>query len=149
MILPRAARDHVRRDVAHHQPGPAHVDRHHPIPQVRIPFVEVSGMELGIKRRVVDQDVDLAEAVDGLRHQGLDRRLVADVERAAGHGVGAMPARNLRGERRAVLDIGDHHARAFGGERQRIMPADALGAAGDDRGLSFKPCHGRSPDVLV
>ena len=33
----------------------------------------------------------------------------------------------------AVGDVGDHHPRPFRGQRQRIVPPDALGAAGDDR----------------
>ena len=60
-----------------------------------------------------------------------------------------MTAGDFRSKILAVGNVGDHHTRAFGGERLRIMPADALGAAGDDRGFSFQPCHGRFPDVLV
>ena len=106
-------------------------------------------MQRGIERRVVDQDVDPAEALDGLRNQVLDRLLVADVELDAGHAVRAVAAGDFRGELLAVGDVGDHDARAFGGERLRIVPADAPGAAGDDRDLACEPCHGRSPDVVV
>ena len=49
----------------------------------------------------------------------------------------------------AVGDVGDHHARAFRSQRLRIVPADALGAAGDDRGFSFKSCHDRLQFVMA
>src|SRR5664280_523343 len=139
--LAAAALDHVRYDVADHQIRASHVDRHHAIPQLRVPLVEVSGLERGVERRVVHQDVYLTEAFDGLSDQALDRLLVADVELDAGHAICAMAAGDFRGKVLAVGDVGDHHARAFGGERLRIMPADALGAAGDDRGFSFQSCH--------
>jgi hypothetical protein len=47
----------------------------------------------------------------------------------------------------AVGDISDHHARALRRQRPRIVPADALGPAGDDRGFSFKPCHSLLPAI--
>ncbi len=56
-----------------------------------------------------------------------------------------MAAGDFLGKSAAVGDIGDHHARAFGGERLRIVPADALGAASDDRGFSGKSSHTTSP----
>ncbi len=82
-------------------------------------------------------------------YQVLDRLLVADVEVGAGDRIGAMPPGDFRGQLLAVGDVGDHHARAFGGERLRIMPADALGAAGDDRGFSFKSCHSAFPRTMT
>ena len=118
MILPDAARDHVRGNCAHHQPGPAHIDRHDAVPHLDIPFVVIARAELGIERRIVDQHVDLAEAGDRLADQRLDRLLVADVAGSAGRRIGAVRVRDLGGERSAVLDVGDHHAGAFGGERQ-------------------------------
>ena len=110
-----------------------------------VPLVEISRLQRRIERGVVHQHVDLAEALDGLRHQALHRFLVADVEFHARDGIRAVAAGDFLGELAAVGDVGDHHARAFGGERLRIMPADALGAAGDDRGFSGKPRHDYSP----
>ena len=144
MILP------VRRSIMcgatwrDHQIRPAHIHRHDAVPGVGVPLVEIARLERRIERGIVDQDVDLAEALDGLRHQVLDRLFVADVELDAGHRIGAMAAGDFLGQLLAVGDVGDHHARAFGGERLRIMPADALGAAGDDRGFSRKPGHASS-----
>ena len=60
-----------------------------------------------------------------------------------------MAAGDFRREILAVGDVGDHHARAFGGERLRIMPADALGAAGDDCGFSFQPRHSLLPAMRL
>jgi hypothetical protein len=139
------ARDHVRRDVLDHQERPAGIDCHHAIPRFGVPFVEIARMQRRIKRGVVDQDVDLAEAFDGLRDQILDRRLVADVEGDAGDVSGAVLFGDLGRDVLAVGDVGDHDAGAFRGERLRIVRADTLGAAGDDGDFACKPCHGRSP----
>ena len=136
--------DHLRRDVADHEIRPAHVDRHHSVPEVGVPFVEVAWAELGIERGVVDEDVDAAEALGGLRHELLHRGFVADVEAFGDRGVLAVLAADLGRQRRTVLDIGDHHPRALFGQRPRIMRADAPGAAGDDRGLACKSGHSSS-----
>jgi hypothetical protein len=45
------------------------------------------------------------------------------------------------GERRTVFDIGDHHLRAFGGQRLGVVPPDTHRATGDDRGASVKSRH--------
>ena len=52
-----------------------------------------------------------------------------------------MAAGDFLGKRAAIGDVGNHHLGAFGGERLRIVPADALGAAGNDGGFSREPCH--------
>ena len=57
---------------------------------------------------------------------------------------------DLRGELLAVGDVGDHDAGALGGERLRVVPADALGAAGDDRGAAGESRHGLTlPDLAA
>ena len=147
--LAATALDHVRHDMADHQIRAPHVDRHHAIPQFRVPLVEISRLQRRVERGVVHQDVDLTKAFDGLRDQVFDRLFVADVELDAGNRIGAMAAGDFRGELLAVGDVGDHHARALGGERLRIMPADALGAAGDDCGFSFQPRHALSSGEMT
>src|SRR6202043_830824 len=58
------------------------------------------------------------------------------------HRIGAVLARNLFGKLLAVGDVGDHQARAFGGQPVRIMPADPLGAAGEERDAAGEARHG-------
>ena len=53
-----------------------------------------------------------------------------------------MFARDFFGQLLAVGDVGDHQARAFGGEPVRIVPADALGAAGEERDAAVETGHG-------
>ena len=53
-----------------------------------------------------------------------------------------MFSRDLFGKLLAVGDIGDHQARAFGGQPVRVMPADALGAAGEQRDAAVEAGHG-------
>src|SRR5262249_49546773 len=90
---------------------------------------------------IVDEHVDVAEALDRLRRQRLDRGFLADVGDHARHRIDAVPGRDLLRELAAVGDIGDHDARALGGEGERIVPADALGAAGHDRGAAGESGH--------
>ena len=127
--------------MAHHEIRAAHVDGHHLVPKIRVPLQEAARRQRRIDRGVIDQDIDLPEALDGLRHQVLDRLLVADVAFHARHAVGAMTAGDFGHQILAVGDIGYHHAGAFGGQRLRVMPADTLGPAGDDGDFSFKPRH--------
>src|SRR6185503_19940417 len=68
----------------------------------------------------------------------------ADIGYGARRYPGTVALRDEVGEIAPILNIGDHHARAFGGERLRIVSADAPGAAGDDRDLAHEPCHRRS-----
>ena len=114
-----AARLHVRHDVLGHQERAAHVHRHDAIPHRDVDLGEVLLLERGIDRRVVDQDVDLAEPLHGLGDQRLHLALVADVEGHAGGGVAAVLGGELGGERAAVGNVGDHHLGAFGRERLR------------------------------
>src|SRR4030095_8486015 len=68
-----------------------------------------------------------------------DLTLAMDVD--ARHQVRAMPAGDLLGELAAVGNVGNHHARAFGGERLRIMPPNSLCATRHDCGFTGKPRH--------
>ena len=60
--------------------------------------------------------------VDRLRDQRLHLRLSLTSNIALSTEL-RRAARKLAGERRAVHDVGDHHARAFARERLRIVPA--------------------------
>ncbi len=53
-----------------------------------------------------------------------------------------MPGGDLGRKVTPVGDIGDHHPRALGRQRVGIVPADALGAAGDDGRTSGQSGHG-------
>ncbi|MOA30562.1 hypothetical protein D3C78_1516630 [compost metagenome] len=50
---------------------------------------------------------------------------------------------DLRGGRTAgfLVEVGEHHAGAFGGQQQRILAADAAGGAGDDTDLALHAIH--------
>jgi hypothetical protein len=87
---------------------------------------------------VVDQDVELAEAVD--------RRL----DELLGHPVRGQVAReqrgltvDLRGRLLGALgvEVVDEHARAVLGQELRRRPADAARRPGDDRGLAVQNAH--------
>ena len=110
---------------------------------------ELGLLELRVERGVVDQDVDLAEALDGLGDQRLDLRLVADVADHAGGGVAAVLAGKLLRQIAAVGDVGDHHRGALGRERRRIVAPDAAGATGDDGAASVEPPHGQFLPVCL
>ena len=56
-----------------------------------------------------------------------------------------MLGRDLRGKIVAIGDVGDHNFGAFARECGDVMPADPLGAAGDDCGAPCEP-HGISPE---
>jgi hypothetical protein len=97
---------------------------------------------------VVDQDVQLAERVDGGLH-----------ERVGGGGVGDRPQvhrrcagrQRLAGSARIVgdrrLDVVDDHARAFAHEGERARAADAAARAGDDGNPLFEQSHVGSSDL--
>ena len=52
-----------------------------------------------------------------------------------------MGARDVIRYFRAIGDVGDHQSRALGGERMRIVLADALGPAGDDGDAAIQTPH--------
>ena len=121
----------------------AHIDGEHLVPKIDVDVLHLGVVQGGEQGRVVDQDVDLAEALHGFGDQRLDLILLADI---AGHAHGRIrpvPGRDLLRRLFCTRDIGDHDARAFRCQRLRIMPPDALGAAGDDGGPSCQSCHVR------
>ena len=108
--------------------------------------VDLGDFLLGERRKqrgVVDQNVDLAEPLHGLGDQHFDRTLVADVDRpdwprnwrrARARSPRQRPCRRTTS---AIIKRG-----ALGGERLGIVPADALGAAGQDRNAAVETRHG-------
>ena len=82
--------------------------------------------------RVVDQDLDRAEALRDAPHGVVDLGPLADV---AGHGE-RLPAErpDLRGDgvQLRARARGDGDVGAFAGERERDRPPDAPAAAGDE-----------------
>jgi hypothetical protein len=119
-------------DVLGHQEQAAHIDRHHPVPQRNVDVGEWLLLQGCEQRRIVDQDVDPAEPFHGGGDQPFDLRLVAHVDGLAEHRIGAVSFCDFGRQLVAIGDVGDHHPGAFRRQRQRIMPADALGPAGHD-----------------
>ena len=79
--------------------------------------------------------------LDGFRDQHPDRRFIADVGHRARNRIVAVGEGDRVRQLRAIGDVGNHQPRALCGERQRIMPADTLGAAGDDSDPAVQPPH--------
>ena len=131
----------MRRDVLHHQERPAQIDRHDAVPQRRVDLGALGFLQRREQCGIVDEHVDLAEALHGLRDQRLDRTFVADVGDRTRHRIGAVVAGDLVRHVLAVGKIGDHQPRALGGKRLRIVPADALGAAGDNGDAAIQSRH--------
>jgi hypothetical protein len=140
-----AARDHVRGDVLHHQERPAQIDRHHLVPEIRVDLGAFRLLQGCKQRGVVHQHVDPAKALHGGCDQRLDRAFIADVGDGADHRIRPMLGGDFLRDLLAVGNIGDHDARAFGGERQRIVPADALRSAGDNGGTAGQSPHAATP----
>ena len=104
-----------------------------------LPLVDgelLGGEAIGLARGR-DEDVDLAELVDGLLHHGLDALGVGGVARDGQH-LGAGRLGDVGGRRLDVLGAParDDHARAEGGERLGGVVAERPRAAGDDRDLA-------------
>ena len=81
----------------------------------------------------------MAEAIDGGVAEGLDVGVAGDV---AVQGQHAAPDRlQLVGGLRqpGVVHVGDDDVGATPGQLERDPPADAAGAAGDDRDLALEP----------
>ena len=118
--------------------------------------VPLLGADLGRCRRaqdarVVDQDVDPAEAVRGRRHEGRDVVRPGDVDMDRQR---LAPGRLDRGDRlarRRVVQIGDHHRRAVGGEPFRDRAADAASGPGHDRHPTIETPigHGHPPHPVL
>ena len=136
-----ALRRHLRGDVLHHQERPAQIDRHDAVPQCHVDLGTLGFLQRREQCGVVDQHVDLAKALHGLRDQRLDGAFVADVGDRARHRIGAVVAGDLVRHVLAVGEVGDHQPRALGGKRLRIVPADALGAAGDNGDAAIQSRH--------
>ena len=61
-----ALRDHMRADMLHHEERAAQIDGHDVIPRRRLDLGALLVVQRGEDRGVVDQNIDLAEAVHGL-----------------------------------------------------------------------------------
>ena len=90
---------------------------------------------------IVDENVDLAETLHGFGDQRLHRAFIADIGDRALDGIGAMLAGERRGDLAAIGNIGNHQARALGGERACIVTADSFGAAGQDCHAAVETRH--------
>ncbi len=128
----RAAGLHVRHRLLRHVEIAVEIGLHRAVELLLGEVLEARDVLL--ERRVVDQDVELAEFLDGAPdHIGADPAL-ADV---AGDGEAAPPLVLDRplGHRRVLVlvEIEDGDIGALAGEQHRHRPADAGIAAGDDR----------------
>src|SRR5215212_4016886 len=103
----------------------------------------------GVERGVIHQHVDLTETFHAVPNQALHGILVADIADFRSDRVGAVLRGDFGGDLRAINDVGDHHAGAFGGEREGVMPADTLRAAGHDGGAAVQSAHSSSPYRLT
>src|SRR5262249_16819999 len=139
------------RDMLDHQKWSAHVDRHDAIPGLIVPLDEIARLELCVKRGIVDQYVDLTEAIDRLADESLHLFFVAHIDLDACHRIRAMPCGDLSGEFAPVGNVGNHHACAFCGEGLRIMPANSLCTTRHNCGFTGKPWHDflRRHDVMA
>ena len=94
--------------------------------------------------RVVDEDVDPAEAAHGLLDRAFDVALAADVG-YLGEGVAPGRADLLCRPLAAVgLQLRDADARALAREHERDAAPDPLARAGDDRDLARESAHSSS-----
>jgi hypothetical protein len=95
---------------------------------------------------VVEDDVELAERLDGEGHHGGDVVLGGHVDPDRAGGVGAVAGRRrlgLVGGHAVGVEVGHDHLRALVEERQRGGLAHPAGPAGDDRHLALQPIsHG-------
>src|SRR5581483_1724281 len=139
--LPLAALAHVGHYRAAAQPGTLEVDLHQAVPLLDRDLLEADprhgdGRE---DRRVVDQDVDAAEPIDGAVSHGLGGFLVRDVgldgERLAAH-LGDLLRHGLG---RPAVDVGHDHLRALARHAQAVGAADPVAAARHDGYFVLEP----------
>src|SRR5699024_5699608 len=110
------------------------VQAHHSVPLLAVAVLE--GVMDGAAG-VVQQDLDAADLVVDLGDHLLDQRLVGDVEVPVGDGHAGGGGELLgRGAPGLVVDVGQHDRRAVLGEAAGHRQAEALGAAGDQRGAA-------------
>src|SRR2546428_3228716 len=122
--------DHLARDALQAEEDALAVDPHDAVPVL---FGEIHDVGAARDAGVVDEDIDLAEGVDGLADHPVDALEVADVgpegqalaaERADGVG------RRLGGP---LLEVDRYDVRAALRQGQRRRAADAARGTGDDR----------------
>ncbi len=113
----------------------AEIDRHQPVPFVGFDGFDPAAVHRhdGEHRRVVDQDIDAAETLEG----------------ACGHFLGRRFVRNIRGQRQrrraeifanlcdgalggGPIDVGDDNTGATFCKSETVGFADTMRAAGDD-----------------
>ena len=107
----------------------AQVDAQHEVPQARVGLDE-EGEEIGAG--VVDEHVDRAERLADLGDRGGDGLHVGDVH---AHGVPFQLGGNGAGA--LLVEVGDRHARTFGGKAPSSGGTDPRGRAGDESDLSL------------
>ena len=140
-------RDQVRDAGARRDERPPRVDPHHQVEALRGRLQRAGEAD---RARVVDEDVDAAEARDGRRDRRLDGRLVAQV---AGDRQ-RLPAGGLDGARRVVDGAGELRVRRVGlaDERDvgavprrahRDREADAARGPGDEQRAAGERSRGR------
>ncbi|CAA9374762.1 MAG: hypothetical protein AVDCRST_MAG32-1075 [uncultured Nocardioides sp.] len=131
---------HVRQ---RHLAQPEHrveVRAHHPVELLGGDVGDPAGLR-HLVRRVVDEDVDAAELLDGTIDERAARLLLREVpghEHGAASGVLDQSSRLLR-VLVLALQVGDDHVGALAGEGQRDRPADPRVTARDDRDLVGEP----------
>ena len=122
-----------------HAAGEIHGDDLVPLVEGKVPQEFRRSTDAG----VVDEDVDVTEGVDDLRHAVDDVLLVPQVHRDR-ESLGAEGLQ-LRDGRLQVIEIAAGHTDycAFFREAPRDRPADARAAAGDKGQLVLEPliCH--------
>src|SRR6516225_9951035 len=131
----------MRRHMLHQEKRPAQIDCHDAVPGIDIDFGALCFLQRREQRRVVDQNVDLAEALYGSGDQCRHRAFVADIGHRAFHRIGSVVAGERRGDFAPVGDVGDHQARTLRRKRARIVLADAFGATGKDRNAAVETRH--------
>jgi hypothetical protein len=127
--------------------GPLEVDRDDRVPQALVHLAQgLVAQDAG----VVDQDVHLAEGVEGLLEDPLPALDGGDVVVArGGHAAGVADLlRHGVGHRLAFAaaisgpaQVVHQHLRALGGQRQRVLAPDAAPRAGHDRNLAVQQTH--------
>ena len=115
--------------------GAVEVDRQHLLPLGERKLLErMDDLDAG----VADQDVDVAERLDGGLHGRIDLGLVGDIHRHADRLAAGLLDLGCGGVGRLLVEIGDGNRRPFTREFQGDFLADAAGRAGDECNLAFE-----------